>query len=86
MLLSNSQKSCKSSERRKMNGQFKPFEVVKNGLNGFGPKDELFDSSVAVLADRLERLKRSSDLYRDVQFSPDVQVLADKQMALVAVG
>jgi hypothetical protein len=49
---------------------------VSNCISGIRPVDEGVLSSVAILSDRLERLKNSSSLFAGVSFSPDVEVLA----------
>ena len=56
------------------------FEVVNDSLRGARPVDETVLSSVAVLAERLERLKRTSSLFADVTFSPEVDELVSCEM------
>ncbi|RKY07769.1 MAG: hypothetical protein DRP66_05970 [Planctomycetota bacterium] len=55
-------------------------KTVKESINGARPIDEDTLSSVAVLAERLERLKKTSSLFADVAFSDDVQELADCEL------
>ena len=55
-------------------------KTVKESISGARPIDEDTLSSVAVLAERLERLKKASSLFADVAFSDDVQELADCEM------
>ena len=56
------------------------FEIINDSLTGAKQVDEETFSSVAVLAERLERLKRKSDLFDDVTFSPQVEELASCEM------
>jgi len=55
-------------------------KTVKESISGQRPIDEDTLSSVAVLAERLDRLKETSSLFADVAFSDDVQELADCEM------
>ncbi len=55
-------------------------KTVKESISGVRPIDEDTLSSVAVLAERLEILKKTSSLFADVVFSDDVQELADCEM------
>jgi len=55
-------------------------KTVKESISGQRPIDEHTLSSVAVLAERLDRLKETSSLFADVAFSDDVQKLADCEM------
>jgi hypothetical protein len=55
-------------------------KTVKESIGGARPIDEDTLSSVAVLAERLEILKKTSSLFADVAFSDDVQELADCEM------
>lgn len=59
--------------------------IVGESLAGERPVDEQTHASVAVLAERLERLKRSSSLVAGVTFSPHVQRLGQRA-GVVAVG
>ncbi len=58
-------------------------QVVGASLSGKRPVDDETFASVAVLSDRLERL-RQSPLFAGVTFSPQVEQL--RQHAEVAVG
>ncbi len=60
--------------------QYDYFKIVKQSLAGKRPVDEETFSSVAVLAERLEGLKRTSALFADVTFSEHMQELADCEM------
>ena len=55
-------------------------KTVKESIGGARSIDEDTLSSVAVLAERLEKLKETSSLFADVAFSDDVQELADCEM------
>ncbi len=59
------------------------YQVVGASLSGRRPVDDKTYASVAVLSDRLERL-RQSPLFAGVAFSPEVEQL--RQHAEVAVG
>jgi hypothetical protein len=52
------------------------FEVITKSLTGDRPTDEETFSSTAVLAQRLERLKKSNPLFEKVGFSEQVEELA----------
>jgi len=56
------------------------FKVITESLSGARPIDEETFSSVAVLAKRLERLKKTSKLFDDVGFSDKVEELASCEM------
>lgn len=52
------------------------FEVLSENLNGSREIDEQTFSSVAVLAERMDRLKRSNSLFEQISFSPEVEELS----------
>ena len=52
------------------------FEVLSDNLNGSREIDEQTFSCVAVLAERMDRLKRSNPLFEQISFSPEVEELA----------
>ena len=56
------------------------FKVIAESLSGARPIDEETFSSVAVLAKRLERLKKTSKLFDDVGFSDEAKELASCEM------
>jgi hypothetical protein len=58
---------------------------VQEHLGGECPADEQTLSAVAVLAERLERLKKQSSLFAKITFSPNLQRLAS-QTAFSVVG
>ncbi len=56
------------------------FKVINDSLTGSRPLDEETFSSVAVFAERLEKLKRKSDYFDDITFSPQLEELAQCEM------
>jgi len=56
------------------------FKVITESLSGARPIDEETFSSVAVLAERLERLKKTSKLFDDVGFSDEVEESASREV------
>lgn len=56
-----------------MTGMDRHCQIVGESLMGERPVDEQTGASMAILADRLERLKHSSSLFAGVTFSPYVQ-------------
>ena len=52
------------------------FEIVMKSISGQRPVDEQTFASVAVLAERLDRVKRNNKISADVCFSPQVEELA----------
>jgi hypothetical protein len=58
-------------------------QVVGQSLAGERPVDEQTGMSIAVLADRLERLRHSSSLFAGVMFSPYVQKMQRRLDAVV---
>ncbi len=56
------------------------FKVVSESLSGQRAIDEDTLSSVAVLAERLERLKRTSSMFDGITFSPQAEELACCEM------
>jgi hypothetical protein len=56
------------------------FKIINDSLTGSSPLDEETFSSVAVLAERLEKLKRNSDHFKDITFSPQLEELAQCEM------
>jgi len=51
------------------------FQVVEGSLKNERSVDEQTFSCLSVLQERLERLKASSDMFGDIDFSPDVKEL-----------
>ena len=56
------------------------FKVVNESLSGQRAVDEDTFSSVAILAERLERLKRTSSIFANITFSPQAEELACCEM------
>jgi hypothetical protein len=56
-----------------MTGMDRHCQIVAESLMATRPVDEQTCASMAILADRLERLKQSNDLFAGVAFSPYVQ-------------
>lgn len=56
------------------------FKIINDSLTGSRPLDEETFSCVAVLAERLEKLKRNSDHFNDITFSPRLEELAQCEM------
>lgn len=57
--------------------------IVNEALAGERPVDERTHAAMAILAERLERLKQSSSLFADIAFSPHVKKLKRQAEALV---
>ena len=53
------------------------FDVLNDNINGTRPIDERTFASVAVLADRLDRLQRSNPIFGNIGFSPEIEDLAN---------
>ena len=51
------------------------FDVLNDNISGTRAIDEHTFASVAVLADRLDRLQRTNPMFADVSFSPEVEDL-----------
>lgn len=59
-------------------------KTVQDSISGVRPVDEETYSSVTVLAERLENLKRASSLFAGVTFSNDVAKLSGCKMMSAA--
>ncbi len=57
------------------------FDIVSRSLAGLRQADEQTQASLAILAERLESLKRTSSLFAGVSFSADVEKLATQTVA-----
>ncbi|MFC1676549.1 hypothetical protein ACFL3G_05750 [Planctomycetota bacterium] len=57
-------------------------QVVENCINGARPIDEQSLSSMMVLGERLERLKKLDSRFNIVEFSPVARRLAEQKMRL----
>ena len=56
------------------------FEVVRNTISGERVMDETALCSVAILAERLDRLRRKSSIFSSISFSPAVEELVEYEM------
>ncbi len=68
-----------------MSGMDSHCEIVSQSLMGERPVDEQTGASLAILAERLERLRHSSNLFAGVTFSPYVQKM-ERHAKAVAVN
>jgi len=59
------------------------FHVVEESLNGVRAVDEQTYASLAILGDRLERVKKMAGVFEGVEFSPAVKRLHRKKYAVV---
>jgi len=57
--------------------------IINEALAGERPMDEQTHAAMAILAERLQRLKQSSSLCADIVFSPHVKKLQRQAEALV---
>ena len=64
---------------------FSHSEIVQKSLNGERAVDEQTLNSVAVLSDRLERLKKMGDQFKGVTFSPNVKKIIRRKVESAAV-
>jgi hypothetical protein len=56
--------------------------IVAGSINGQRCVDEHTYASLAVLCERLERLKKLDDAFCDVSFSPDVNALVNQKKSV----
>ena len=66
-----------------MDGSY--YQIVARTLAGERPVDEQAHASIAVLAERLERLKSHGGLFSGIEFSPHLQRLQQRSEP-VSVG
>lgn len=66
------------------NQMHEPVDILRQSLYGERPVDEDVVSSVTKLADKLNRLKQLSPLFESVGFSPTVEAMAARDMAVTA--
>ncbi len=59
--------------------------IVNESLNGSRQVDEQVFCSVAVLSERLERLRGLSERFEGISFSPEVEVLMKHKAVVAAV-
>jgi hypothetical protein len=58
------------------------WQVVRKGLSEGCPVDEQTSASLAILGERLERLKRFHPAWSSLEFSPDVKELSRRARAV----
>lgn len=66
-----------------MDGSY--YQIIARTLSGERPLDEQTDASLAILAERMERLRRHGGLFAEIEFSPHVQRLRHRSEP-VSVG
>ena len=59
--------------------------IVNESLNGTRKADEQVFCSIAVLSERLERLRGLSERFEGISFSPEVEVLKNQKAVVAAV-
>ena len=59
-------------------------QIVTNGLNGQKAVDQQTCASLAILSERLDRIKALGGAFADIEFSPDAKKMA-QQKCRVAV-
>ncbi len=57
-------------------------QIVEESLTGERAVDEQTFASLAILNERLERLKKLDEIFGDVTFSPDVKKLSRRRGAV----
>jgi len=67
------------------NSETDHYQLVKDALFGRRPVNEQTLCSVAILEDKLERLKRLGPQFATVSFSPSVKQLAKRQSAVASL-
>jgi len=58
------------------------FEIVSKSLTGAREVDEQTHTSLAVLAERLESLRKTNRMFAGVSFSRDVERLSSQRVAV----
>jgi hypothetical protein len=66
-----------------MDGRY--YQIVARTLAGERSVDEQTHASVAVLAERLERLKSHGGLFTGIEFSPDLQRMRERSESISVV-
>jgi len=64
------------------NNQRDNLSIVKESLCGSRPIDEETIASIVLLDERLAKLKRTSSLFSEVSFSPELEELSSREMML----
>ena len=57
-------------------------EIVRDSLAGARVTDEQTFTSINILAERLENVRKLHRTLIDIEFSPDVQALAEQELKL----
>ena len=52
------------------------WQIVKETINGDRPADAQTSASIAILNDRVARIKKLGEAFENIEFSPDVMKLA----------
>ena len=58
------------------------FQIIKDSLSSHRETDEETFSSLAILDERLDRLKKTDSIFKDVTFSPAVENLRKKKKTM----
>jgi hypothetical protein len=66
-----------------MDGRY--YQIVARTLAGERSVDEQTHASVAVLAERLERLRSHGGLFTGIEFSPDLQRMRERSESISVV-
>ena len=59
------------------------FSIVKNSLDGNRRVDEQTFASIAILKERLQRVKKLGTPFSDINFSPDAKKLANQKKTVL---
>jgi hypothetical protein len=57
-------------------------EIVVDSLTGARSTDEQTFTSIGILTDRLENIRKMHHMFMDIEFSPDAKALAEQEMKL----
>ncbi len=57
-------------------------QIVTKSLSGQRGTDEQTFSSIAVLSDRLDQLRKMHRVFIDIEFSPEVRAMSEQEMML----
>ncbi|MHC4882539.1 MAG: hypothetical protein ACYTCV_08060 [Planctomycetota bacterium] len=61
-----------------------PVAVLRQGLVGSCEMNDEVVLAAALLADRLEALKRTSPMFEAISFSPEAEAMVEAQLAVAA--
>jgi len=65
-----------------MNRQNNPVEVLRQGLIGSCEMNDEMMSAAALLAGRLDALKRMSPMFEAISFSPEAEAMVEAHLAV----